>query len=317
MNKHFLISILLFLLVAAVALVTGPSGLALDAEIILSIRSPRVLTAIFTGAATAVAGSISQAMFRNALATPSVIGTEAGASFALALGVLLAGSLTGFNSFWAAVFGASIVTVVTVLLTQLDRSPSMTKLLLGGFAINALLAAATALCVSLLMERGDGLTIYHWLMGSFTARTWGHASTALVGLIIFGSVALKIAPTIDVMALGCESARAIGVKINNARVSMILLIAALSATSISSGGALPFIGLMAPHMARLLGRPHFRQLAPLAAVIGATLTLVADLCARTLRAPIDMDVGIITTIIGAPYFIWLLTRHSSAVGVSR
>jgi iron complex transport system permease protein len=247
-------------------------------------------------------------MFRNALATPSVIGTEAGAAFALALFVLCGGPLTGGHPFLATITGATLVTAISLMLTRFDRSPSMTKLLLGGFAINAMLAAGTSLCVSVLMERGDGLTLYHWLLGSFTARTWDHAATAAAGLFLFGFVALMMSPIMDVMALGSTGARAVGVRAERARALMVLLIAALSGSSIACGGALPFIGLMAPHMARLLGPPHFRRLAPLAAVLGAALTVSADLCARTLRAPIDMDVGIMTTILGAPYFIWLLSR---------
>ncbi len=128
---------------------------------------------------------------------------------------------------------------------------------------------------------------------------------------MFGSLAFIMSPVMDVMALGSSGARAVGVRADRARVMMVLLIASLSASSISCGGALPFVGLMAPHVARLLGPPHFKRLAPLAAVLGGCLTVAADLLARTLRAPIDMDVGIITTILGAPYFIWLLSRSAA------
>ena len=317
MGKHIIVAIFCLASVTIISLVTGPTGISPDWDMIISIRSPRVLTAMLTGAATALAGCISQSMFRNALATPSVIGTEAGATFALALGVLIGGGVSPVSPFATTITGAAIVTSLSLMLARADASPSMTKLLLGGFAINAMLAAGTSICVSILMERGDGLNLFYFILGSFTARNWSHVTTAAGGLIIFTVPAIMLGPAIDVMALGSVGARAVGVRVDRARTMMVLLISALSATSISCGGALPFVGLIAPHMARLLGPPHFRRMAPLAAIIGGTLTVAADLCARTVRAPIDMDVGIITTILGAPYFIWLLSRSGRSQETSR
>ena len=209
------------------------------------------------------------------------------------------------------------MTSMSLWLARGDATPSMTKLLLGGFAINAMLAAGTSICISILMEQGDGLSLYHWLLGSFAARTWTHVATAAAGILMFGLAALMFGPAIDVMALGSTGARAVGVRVDRSRTIMVALIAALSATSISCGGALPFVGLIAPHMARLLGPPHFRRLAPVAAIMGGTLTVAADLCARTVRAPVDMDVGIITTLLGAPYFIWLMSRSERTQEATR
>jgi iron complex transport system permease protein len=126
-----------------------------------------------------------------------------------------------------------------------------------------------------------------------------------------GGLALKQSSALDALCLGDESARMIGISVQRERIKLILVISLLVGVSLSVGGALPFVGLIAPHFARLMIGPYVKTLIPASALFGASLTLAADLIARTARAPIDMDVGIITTIIGAPYFLWLLMRRSS------
>ena len=208
--------------------------------------------------------------------------------------------------------GAGLATVVSLSLmrqnaTSFDSgNEGLGRLLLGGFALNALLAAGSSLCISILMERGDGMSLYHWLMGSFSAKTWTHAAGLGLSFGVCVILATRLAPTLDALSLGDDAARGIGIAVRTIRARVLLLIAALIGASLSCGGALPFVGLIAPHFARILTRPHVRTILPLASIIGATLAVAADLAARTLRAPVDMDVGILTTMIGAPYFIWLL-----------
>ena len=174
--------------------------------------------------------------------------------------------------------------------------------------MNAFLAAGTSLCLSFMLEKGTGLNLYHWLMGSFSARTWDHVIGVSSGYLLCVIVAWNLAPTIDVMTLGDDAASSLGVSVMRQYRVVLILISILVGSAISCGGALPFIGLVAPHMARIISRPHLRTILVLSSLLGATLTLFADILARTLRAPIDMDVGIITTIIGAPYFLWLMMR---------
>jgi iron complex transport system permease protein len=123
---------------------------------------------------------------------------------------------------------------------------------------------------------------------------------------------LRISPSLDALSLGDDSAKSIGINVGRVYLYVLLLIACLTGTALACGGALPFIGLIAPHFARLRSRPYLTSVLPLSAIIGAGITILADLAARTMRAPIDMDVGIITTLIGAPYFLWLLRRGQNA-----
>lgn len=315
MSRVFFTSIVVLLLLAALAASWGASGFNPGDDIIWSIRMPRVVTALFSGAAVAIAGALSQSMFRNALASPSITGTESGAAFALALATLVfstsqdGGSLS--HPYIYTSIGAAVATMIAMMFMRLsmDGYGGLGQLLLGGFAMNALLAAGTSLCVGILMENGQGMTLFHWLMGSFSARTWTDATVICVGSVLIGFTAWLQAPTLDALSMGDDNAKSIGIKINQVRIRQVLFMSLLVGMSLSVGGALPFIGLIAPHFARLLVGPHLKILIPLSAIIGASLTVTADFFARVARAPIDMDVGILTTVIGAPYFLWLLWRR--------
>jgi len=328
MNRFLITCLLALLAVTAISFCTGPYGFDFDWELISGIRAPRLVTAAFAGAATATAGALSQSLFRNSLATPSIIGTEAGAAFALALMTLLLTD-SGQSLSYPAIYttaGAAVATALSLSLLQGnglrkghlrndsrgDTSDSISRLLLGGFALNALLAAGTAFCVSILMEKGHGLNLYHWLLGSFTGRTWTHAISLCAGYLLCVILTLRISPSLDALSLGDDSAKSIGINVGRVYLYVLLLIACLTGTALACGGALPFIGLIAPHFARLRSRPHLMSVLPLSAIVGAGITILADLAARTLRAPIDMDVGILTTLIGAPYFLWLLRRGQNA-----
>jgi iron complex transport system permease protein len=320
MTRQLFFCLVLLTTSLVIGLSVGPQGFHFDWDLIHSIRAPRVLTAMMAGSSVAVAGALSQSLFRNALATPSIIGTEAGASFTLALAtVLFSGATFNFKeSLLFTSFGALIATLAALALLNLGHRAGRTmatvpadginKLLLGGFAMNAFLAAGTSLCLSLLVERGAGMTLYHWLMGSFTARTWDHVLGVTSGYSFCLLISWYLAPTIDVMTLGDDAASSLGVSVLRQYRVVLIIISLLVGAAISCGGALPFIGLVAPHMARLISKPHLRTVLILSSILGATLTISADVLARTLRAPIDMDVGIITTLIGAPYFLWLMMR---------
>lgn len=317
MSRMFSFSILILISAITFACVLGSSGFDTNADLIMSIRAPRVFTALFAGAATGVAGALSQSLFRNALATPSITGTESGAAFALAFATLVLhhrdpGEVLSYPFIYTSL-GAALATAVAITFARstVNGRGGLGRLLLGGFALNALLAAGTTLCISILMEKGDGMSLYHWLMGSFSARTWNHALGMGCGFFICTVMGFYLAPVIDALSLGDDAAKTIGINISSVRTRILILIALLTGLSLSVGGALPFVGLIAPHFARLLTRPHLRSLIPLSAVVGAILTVAADIVARTARAPIDMDVGILTTLIGAPYFLWLLYREET------
>ena len=292
-------SIFVLCLLVAVAAVIGPTGFNLDPDLLISIRLPRILTAVFAGAATAAAGTLSQSLFRNSLATPSIIGTEAGASFALALATLIASQQgTGAelsSPILYTTLGAGLATLLSLALMRFRQEnlgsggDTLGRLLLGGFALNAMFAAGSAFCLSILMENGAGMSLYHWLMGSFSARTWDHASGIMVTYFICAALAFRLSPALDALSLGDDASRTIGINVAKIRWQVLLVISVLIGSSLSCGGALPFVGLIAPHFARKLSKPHVKILLPLASIIGSILAVSADIVARTLRAPIDMD----------------------------
>lgn len=306
------ITALLFLLAAVGAALMIGSDFAVDSgwEILTSVRLPRVLTAVGAGAAVSIAGVLSQALFRNALAAPSILGTEAGAGFGLAICLSVLGTQADQNMVMVSTFlGAGIATSLVLKLAS-GQQP-MARLLLGGFALNALFSAGTAVITSWLMESGQGITIYHWLLGSFSSRTWNQAGMIITAILIIGTAALRIAAKLDLLALGEDGAATSGIRVSTLRTTTFLLIAVLIGTSMSVGGALPFVGLIVPHFVRIQTGPQIKPLIVNSAISGAALVVSADVIARTLRAPIEMDVGLLTTLIGAPYFLWLLKRETA------
>ena len=284
-------------------------------EILLEIRLPRLVTAAMAGGSVAIAGALSQAVFRNALATPSVLGTEAGASLGLAISMAFGGgSALGQTStdmvMVSTVVGAAIATLLSLNLAQ--GRQALVRVLLGGFALNALLGAGAALVTGWLLESGRGSELYRLLLGSFSARTWGHAGTiSMVGIGSF-VLSLGLGKSLDILALGDESAACLGISVRRIQMVTMAVIALLVGTSVAVGGALPFVSLIVPHFARINTGPYLKALLFNSFLVGAALTLAADFAARTLRYPIEINVGLLTTIIGAPYFIVLLKRQTTA-----
>jgi iron complex transport system permease protein len=278
--------------------------------LLLDIRASRCLTALFAGSAVSIAGTLSQSVFRNALATPSVLGTEAGASLGLALCFLFSASIPGSDLVMvSSVAGAIVATSLSLTLAR-GRMP-LVRVLLGGFALNALLGASAALISTSLLETGKGGELYHWLLGSFSTKNWGHA--LLIATLSVCGLAASIPASIklDQLSLGDDAASTLGISARSVHISTMVLISILVGGSISVGGALPFLGLVVPHFVRTATGPYMKPLLFNTFLCGGALALIADFAARTVRYPIETNVGLLTTIIGAPYFILLLKRQTS------
>lgn len=292
-------------------LLTG-NTLADGPQIILGeIRIPRIIAAGLCGAALAVAGCISQALFRNPLASPSITGTESGAALAA---VIMFYSGTAFSSLYAlpaaAMAGAALSTLVVFFLAKSKSRQSLETLLLAGFALNTLFGAGTSLVISLALEDYQkSAAMMHWLLGGFQARGWEHVTIGLAILAVGVLWSWLLAPKLDVLALGEEHAATLGIRTDRLRTQSILAIGILAGGAVAIAGAIPFIGLVVPHVTRMLTGPHNRRLVFYSLINGASLVLIADALARTLRSPSEMEVGIITSLIGAPYFLWLLLKQ--------
>jgi iron complex transport system permease protein len=290
--------------------------------IIVDLRLPRVLTAMLVGAGLATAGTVFQALLRNPLADPYVIGTASGASLGAIIGlllpILLPGLAIGLGTAWLGIgavqilaFGGGLATVLVVYAVARSggRAPVVT-LLLTGYAVSSVLAAAVAL---LMFSSGRALgAIFGWLMGSLGGASW--IDLALAGplcFLAFGLIMARWRP-LNVLLLGDAQAANLGIAVERERWILTMLATLATSAVVAISGTIGFVGLVVPHLLRLAIGPDHRLLLPASAVFGALLLVVADLGARLAGG---IPVGIITALIGAPFFIWLL-RRSRGVGLA-
>jgi len=293
-----------------------PDWPASHEAIILSLRLPRVLLACVVGAALAVAGGSFQGLFRNPMADPYVIGVSSGAALGAALAITLHPpvNLLGLGAVPAAAFAGALATVFTVYaIARTGRQVPVGGLLLSGVAVGAFLSAMVSVVV--VFSRQQMSEIVFWLMGSLVGRGWTHLGTALPYLLCGSGVLLYYARDLNALLLGEEEATHLGVPVE--RVKKIILTAAslLTAAAVATCGVVGFVGLIVPHIVRLVVGPDHRTLLPVSGVAGALLLVLADLAARTVVRPAELPVGVVTAAIGGPFFLYLLKRSRSGVGL--
>lgn len=280
--------------------------------IFFSIRLPRCLLAAFCGGALAAAGVISQGLFRNPLASPSVLGASAGGS----LGAVIVFYLTSPWLHWfllpAGSFLATLLTMVIVLvLSRRAFEAGSSHLLICGFALTTFLSAISSFLMSFMLDQVDKLaSLLQWMMGGFNGRSWEHIGMSLpvssMGLVLAYSLARKL----DILALGEELANSLNVDIRQTQQLSIVAIALLVASSVCVAGALPFIGLIVPHITRKITGSKHRDLLIMSVINGMILLLVADTCAQKLFFPREIEVGILTSVIGVLFFFIIFFKKN-------
>ncbi|MEB6377348.1 iron ABC transporter permease [Leclercia adecarboxylata] len=285
-------------------------------QIWLTIRLPRVLLALAIGGALALAGCVMQGLFRNPLADPGLLGISSGAACAVALWVVLPVTLPGLLMLYApmlaAFLGALVATVVIFLLSQ-QREGSLSRLLLVGIAINALCGSAVGV-LSWVSNDAQLRQLSLWGMGSLGQAQWSTllAMTSLMVPTVL--VIWRLASALNLLQLGEEEAHYLGVDVRVVQRILLLCSALLVAAAVAVSGVIGFIGLVVPHLMRMwLGSDH-RATIPGSVLAGAFLLLIADTAARTLVAPAEMPVGLLTSILGAPWFLWLIFRRGGQHG---
>lgn len=290
------------------------------AYVLWHLRLPRVLFAVLIGASLALSGALTQGLFRNPLADPGLLGVTSGAACAAALTiVLLAGSgieIPVALRYWllpATAFAGAVAVCFTLdSVARWLTADSIAGLLLTGIALNALAAAVIGLCTYLATDE-QLRTLSFWTLGSLAGANWA-LLTALLTTLLFAFWALKrLTHTMNALALGEAAAAHVGVNVRALRVRVIMLVAVLCGFAVAWCGMIGFIGLVAPHIVRLLAGPDQRRLAPLAMLVGAILLLLADTAARTVAIPAEIPVGIFTALLGAPFFLVLLARMRRGV----
>ncbi|UCQ59200.1 iron ABC transporter permease [Edwardsiella piscicida] len=286
-------------------------GDPLQWQIWLNIRLPRVLLAVVIGIALAVSGTVMQGLFRNPLADPALLGISGGAALCVALTIVLPLALSPLLALYAqmlAAFGGSLAISLLIYLLSRGASVTLSRLLLAGIAINALCFALVGV-LSYLSDDQQLRQFTLWSMGTLSRSEW-HTLGASALLILPASLfALTLAQRLNLLQLGDEEAHYLGLDVARTKRQLLLLSAVLVGSAVAVSGVIGFIGLVVPHLFRLrLGADH-RWLLPCAALGGACLLLLADTLARTLAAPAEMPVGMLTSLLGGPYFLWLILRY--------
>jgi cobalamin transport system permease protein len=284
--------------------------------VIWLIRTPRVITAALVGAALAIAGAQMQGLFQNPLASPDIVGTSSGgalgAVFALATG------LATRSLFYIPIFsfiGALVALfVVYGVASQRGRTP-IASLLLAGVALNAMIGAATTFLITMTWVRLEvAQEIIFWLLGGLDSRTWEHVWFAGPLVVLGILISLIYSRDLDLLLMGEDTASSLGVEVEHVKRIVLTSSALLTGAAVAISGVVGFVGLVVPHIVRLLIGPAHRQLIPASALTGATFLIFADLLARTLHRPEEIRLGIITAVFGAPFFLYLLMRRRREIG---
>lgn len=278
--------------------------------IIWQIRIPRVILAALVGATLAFSGAAYQGVFRNPLADPYLLGVGAGAGLAAAL-VMVIGVPVAFAGFSAlpafAFIGAMTAVLLTYSIARTGGSTPNTTLILAGVAVSSL--AVSGISYLLLVDSRTTAAILTWLLGSFNDSSWTEISIFLPYALAAGAVIFLHGRLLNVMQLDEDEARQAGVDVERTKLILLLAASLATAAAVSVSGIVGFVGLIAPHVVRLVIGPDYRRLLPVSALVGASFLVMADLGARTLISPSELPVGVITSFVGAPFFLYLLRRQ--------
>jgi iron complex transport system permease protein len=301
--------------------VPAGSGLLRERIIIMDVRLPRAVLGALVGAGTAVAGAMMQGVFRNALADPGLVGVAPGAALAAVawvvfggvLGALLPQSVQLLGLPLAAFLGGLATTLLIGRLATRDGRTSVATLLFAGLALGALASAGTGVMVFMASEQQTREFLF-WTLGSLGGATWikvGLAAPFIIALVVASP---WLARGLDALALGEAEAFHVGIPVERLKRLAIIGVAAGVGASVAAAGVVGFIGLVVPHLARLALGPAHRVLLPASALLGAAVLLGADILARMLAAPAELPLGVVTALVGAPFFLWLLLRRRAFVG---
>ncbi|RID92850.1 iron ABC transporter permease [Gemmobacter lutimaris] len=325
------------LLLALLSLGTGAAGLGpaellsawadegLDrrAQVILwDIRLPRLALGLMVGAALAVSGALMQGLFRNPLADPGIVGVGAGAGLGAVLAIVLGGLLpAGVAAFvgahlvpLAAFLGGWVATLLLYRVATRGGRTSVATMLLAGIALGALAGALTGILVYLADDR-QLRDLTFWGMGSLAGASWPRIGASLPLILPVLVLSPLLARGLNALALGEAQAAHLGIAVERVKRFAILGVAAAAGAAVAVAGGIGFVGIVVPHLLRLLGGPDHRHILPQAALLGGGLLVGADMIARSLVAPAELPIGIVTACLGAPVFLWILLRRKGGMGL--
>ena len=282
--------------------------------VVQNIRLPRILSTVLVGGSLAVSGAIMQAMFRNHLAEPGLLGISAGASLGAVTAIGLGLSAISAIAVPALAFTGALVTIVAVqLLAKMGGQYSMPAMLLAGIVLGSFAGGAVSTIIVFTREFNVQREMIFWLAGGFHSVTWASVWLLLPAFCICTIAAIFFARDLNLFTLGEDQARALGVNTGLLRVGLVTVVALTTGVAVAIAGVIGFVGLVAPHIVRLMVGHDNRFIIPLSIFIGALFLLVVDTFARTIVTPAELPVGVITALIGAPFFAFILIRYRSNI----
>lgn len=285
---------------------------SLQEHVLLAIRLPRVCLGALAGAALAVAGAALQGLFRNPLADPGLIGVSSGAALAAAAAIVLAEGAPGFVLPLAAFAGGLSATLAVYRIASRGGRTDTASMLLAGIAVNAIASAG----IGWLIFASDDeqlRDLNFWMLGSLGGADWGGLLSVAPAIALPIALLALLARPLDALLLGETEAWHLGVNVEWVKRGVVVFAALAASATVALTGVIGFVGLVAPHLVRLTVGPEHRTLLPAAILLGAALLLAADLGARTLVLPAELPIGILTSLIGGPFFLWLLIRRGAAL----
>jgi len=284
--------------------------------IIFQIRIPRIVLGGMVGMTLAVAGAVYQALFRNPLADPYLLGVSSGASFGAALAIYFVWRFSwgGLNAISLAAFaGAMLATAVIYFLARVGGKTPVTTLILAGVAIGALLSSATTFLMFTAREAFHTINLLGWLMGSLALADWLRIRTITPYLAVAFSLIAYYSFALNVLQLDEDQAMALGVDVERVRFTIIAAASLATAAVVSVSGVIGFVGLVIPHIVRILWGSDYRFLLPMSGILGGICLILADGFIRLLFAPRELPIGVVTAFLGAPFFLYLLRRHKKEI----
>lgn len=283
-------------------------------NIILNVRLPRVLCVTLAGAALSICGAAMQGLLRNPLADGSTMGVSSGAALgamiAIATGFTLPGISFGGTMVMAMAFAFGSLILILSLAYALDRSLSTGSIILIGVIFTMFISAIISLVITFASDHTRSLTF--WTMGSFSGTNYDQVKVMTLTLLACGGILIRFSPELNAFAIGEDNARHIGVNVKRVKLIVLITVSVLIGVCVSIAGTVSFVGLIMPHIARMLVGPNHKRLLPAALFSGAIFLLLADLTARTLLSPIELPIGVVTSIVGAVAFVVIFYKTRKA-----
>ena len=283
-------------------------------NIILNVRLPRVLCVTLAGAALSLCGTAMQGLLRNPLADGSTMGVSSGAALgavtAMATGFTLPGSSYGGIMITAMAFAFGSLILILSLAYTLDRSLSTSSIILIGVIFTMFISSIISLIITFASDHTRSLSF--WTLGSFSGVNYEQAALLLLALVLCGGILFRFSPELNAFAIGEDNARHVGVNVKRVKLIILITVSVLIGVCVSISGTISFVGLVMPHIARMLVGPNHKRLLPASLFSGAIFLLLADLISRTILSPIELSIGVITSLVGAVAFVIIFYRTRKA-----